>query len=166
MSGTHQYLVALGSNQRVPGIGGPRAVLHRAVTMLEGAGFDIEAVSSIITSRPVGPSQRTYANGALIATIGHAPLQALATLQQIERDCGRQKRGQRWRSRPLDLDIVLWSGGKFDVRDLQIPHPMFRERDFVLGPAAAIAPDWRDPFTALTMKQLHARLTRNRPAPR
>ncbi len=43
---------------------------------------------------------------------------------------------------------------------LTIPHPLFRERDFVLTPAAAIAPAWRDPITSLTLRQLHARLTR------
>ncbi len=166
MSEAHHYLVALGSNQRVPNIGGPRAVLRRAMRIMEMAGFSIEAMSPIIASRPVGPSQRTYANAALTANTDLAPAQTLAVLQQIERECGRKRRGQRWRARPLDLDIVLWSGGIFVSPDLQIPHPLFRERDFVLGPAAAIAPSWRDPLTGLTLKQLHARLTRNRPAPR
>ncbi|MWV28915.1 2-amino-4-hydroxy-6-hydroxymethyldihydropteridine diphosphokinase [Erythrobacter sp. GH3-10] len=148
------------------GVGGPRAVLHHAIALMEKAGFVIDAVAPIIASRPVGPSQRTYANGALVATTDLVPEQALAALQKIERDCGRQRRGQRWRARPLDLDIVLWSGGVFDAPELKIPHTLFRERDFVLGPAAAIAPDWRDPLTGRTLKQLHARLTRNRPAPR
>lgn len=166
MNAAHHYLIALGSNQRVPNVGAPRVVVHRAVGLLEAAGFHIETVSPIIESRPVGPSLRTYANGMLAANTDLAPLAALATLQQIERDCSRKRRGQRWRSRSLDLDIVLWSGGIFDRPGLKIPHPLFRQRDFVLGPAAAIAPDWRDPVTGLTLKQLHARLTRNRPAPR
>ncbi len=166
MSAAHHYLIALGSNQRVPNVGAPRAVLRRAVGLLEAAGFHVEALSPFIESRPVGPSLRSYANGALTANTDLAPVAALAALQQIERDCGRRRRGQRWRSRPLDLDIVLWSGGVCNQPGLEIPHPLFRHRDFVLGPAAAIAPDWRDPVTGLTLKQLHARLTRNRPAPR
>jgi 2-amino-4-hydroxy-6-hydroxymethyldihydropteridine diphosphokinase len=53
---------------------------------------------------------------------------------------------------------VLWSGGIFAAPDLAIPHPLFRQRDFVLRPAAAIAPDWRDPVSNLSLRQLLARL--------
>jgi 7,8-dihydro-6-hydroxymethylpterin-pyrophosphokinase len=45
------------------------------------------------------------------------------------------------------------------------PHPQFRRRAFVLGPACAIARGWRDPVSGLTLAQLHARLTRRRPLP-
>ena len=33
--------------------------------------------------------------------------------------------------------------------DLEVPHPRFRERFFVLGPLAEIAPDLVDPVTGL-----------------
>ncbi len=80
----------------------------------------------------------------------------------IERVFGRDRRGQRWRSRTLDLDIVLWSGGTWYGPRLAIPHPLFRQRDFVLRPAAQIAPDWRDPVSGLTLRQLAARAVRRR----
>ncbi|MFZ1477725.1 MAG: 2-amino-4-hydroxy-6-hydroxymethyldihydropteridine diphosphokinase, partial [Sphingorhabdus sp.] len=47
-----------------------------------------------------------------------------------------------------------------------VPHTAFRERRFVLCPAAEIAGDWRDPLTGLTLHQLTARLTRSRAIPR
>jgi 2-amino-4-hydroxy-6-hydroxymethyldihydropteridine diphosphokinase len=73
-----------------------------------------------------------------------------------------------WRARTLDLDIVLWSGGALaDIEaNLVIPHPAYRTRPFVLGPATTIAPDWRDPLTGLATKHLASRLTRRRPTPR
>ncbi|MBN91311.1 MAG: 2-amino-4-hydroxy-6-hydroxymethyldihydropteridine pyrophosphokinase, partial [Erythrobacteraceae bacterium] len=107
----HRYLVALGSNRRVPGLGAPRAVLAGAVAALAQSGWEVEAVARVIDSAPVGPSLRRYANGAAIIAGGRAPLAALASLQDVERVFGRDRRGQRWRSRTLDLDIVLWSGG-------------------------------------------------------
>jgi 2-amino-4-hydroxy-6-hydroxymethyldihydropteridine diphosphokinase len=35
-----------------------------------------------------------------------------------------------------------------------VPHVAFRTRDFVLRPLAQIAPRWRDPLTARTIRQL------------
>jgi 2-amino-4-hydroxy-6-hydroxymethyldihydropteridine diphosphokinase len=60
----------------------------------------------------------------------------------------------------IDLDIVLWSGGVWGDDRLTIPHPAFRSRRFVLDPLGEIVPDWRDPLTQLTVRQLAARLTR------
>lgn len=163
---THIYLVALGSNQRHPDFGRPRDVLEAAIDLMSPTVGAVLARSPIITSAPVGPSQRQYANGAVVLSSVWEPDEMLEALQIMEEVMGRKRMGQRWRSRTLDLDIVLWSGGIVAERDLQIPHPLFRERDFVLRPAAAIAPDWRDPVTGLSIKQLHARLTRPRPIPR
>ena len=162
----NSYLIALGSNIRHPRLGNPRRVLAAVLTSLDLAGLAVVSASPVITSAPVGPAQRRYANGAAIIASDLAPQSVLACLKAIERDYGRTGGGQRWRPRVLDLDIVLWSGGCFASPQLVIPHVALRNRVFVLGPAAAIAPDWRDPITGLTVKQLHTRLTRPRPTPR
>ncbi len=153
------YLIALGSNMRVPGIGLPREVVRTAFSALCDIG-DVLAVSPIIASAPIGPSQRTYANAVAAIECELAPLALLDALQNIEQEFGRSRRGQHWRARPLDLDIILWSGGIWASERLSIPHPRMRERRFVLGPAAAIAPTWRDPLSGLFLSQLNARLTR------
>ena len=153
----HSYLIALGSNMRVPGVGNPRQVIARAFGVLERSGLELLASSGILDSAPVGPSLRQYANAAALVEAELEPPAMLVLLQEIEKQFGRVRRGQRWRSRPLDLDIVLWSGGIWVSPELAIPHPHYRERDFVLRPASAIAPDWRDPVTGLTLRQLSAR---------
>ncbi|MEM9085769.1 MAG: 2-amino-4-hydroxy-6-hydroxymethyldihydropteridine diphosphokinase [Pseudomonadota bacterium] len=157
----HTYLLALGSNMRVTGIGSPRNVLAAALEELERKGIEPLAVARTIESDPIGPSLRRYANSAVVVETKHAPLDCLAVLQEIERRFGRsrtQRLGQRWRSRALDIDIVLWSGGVWCEPDLTIPHLEMRRRDFVLGPVAAIAGQWRDPVTGLTLAQLKMRL--------
>ena len=93
------------------------------------------------------------------------PPAVLSRLQAIEAAFGRHRRGRRWGARTLDLDIVLWSGGAWVAPGLTIPHPAFRTRRFVLIPALAIARDWRDPLTGLTVSHLTARLHRRRPRP-
>lgn len=166
MAGTHRYLVALGSNMRHARHGSPPQVLGAALRNLAKQGIEVEAIAPTIASAPVGPSLRRYANTAAVVQAMLAPEELLALCKQIEREFGRKRGGRRWGSRVLDLDIVLWSGGVWGSRRLTIPHPAFRERAFVLGPAATIAPRWRDPLTGLTIKQLEARLTRRTRLPR
>ncbi len=151
---------------RVPGIGGPRQVLVAALAALDAQGLEVAAASRIIDSAPLGPSRRRYANGAAVLETRLDPPALLAGLQAIERAFGRRRRGRRWGARPLDLDILLWSGGIWAGEGLTIPHPAFRARDFVLGPAAAIAGGWRDPVTRRTLRQLAARLIVGSPLPR
>ena len=58
----------------------------------------------------------------------------------------------------LDLDIILWSEGAWEGAGLTVPHPAFRDRGFVLDPLAELVPDWKDPVTGLTVRQLRHRL--------
>lgn len=121
--------------------------------------------SPIVSTLPMGAAQRRFANAALLLESEYDPPSLLSALKRMEREFGRRA-GQRWGDRVLDLDVILWSEGSWVSSDLQVPHPAFRERDFVLGPACAIAPDWRDPKTALSLSQLNARLTRPHALPR
>jgi 2-amino-4-hydroxy-6-hydroxymethyldihydropteridine diphosphokinase len=126
----------------------------------------VEAASRTLASAPIGPSRRRYANAAVIVATAAGPEAVLDRLQGIEHAFGRRRRGARWGARVLDLDIVLWSGGPWASERLVIPHPEFRSRAFVLAPAAAIAPGWRDPVTGRTLRQLNARLLHAVTSPR
>lgn len=125
----------------------------------------LRACSRIISSAPLGPSRRRYANAAAIVASDLPPPQFLARLQAIEAHFGRQ-RGQRWAARTLDLDIILWSGGIWADEALQIPHIAFRGRDFVLGPLREVAPEWRDPVTNMNVRALFMRLNKPKPVDR
>ena len=124
----------------------------------------VTARSPVLSTLPLGPSSRRFANAAVAIETELDPPSMLAALQWTEGEFGR-RRWRRWGDRVLDLDIVLWSEGSFFAPKLTIPHPAFRARDFVLGPAAGIAPRWRDPQSGLTLRQSNARLTRKRPLP-
>ena len=155
-----RYLIALGSNRRHPRHGAPEQVLRAALLALEQAGIAVLAAGPVIRSAPIGPSLRRYANSAVTIKTRLDPPDLLTALKAIEHRFGRRTRGQRWSSRVLDLDIVLWRGGCWSAPDLTVPHPLFRTRDFVLAPALPIAGQWRDPITGLTLRQLAARLVR------
>lgn len=158
------YLIALGSNRRHHAYGDPRGVVRAA--MEECAAFGtVLARSPVIATAAMGAAQRRFANAALVLASELAPPALLAALKRTEREFGR-RRGQRWGDRVLDLDIILWSGGAWRSAGLTIPHPAFAQRRFVLDPACAIAPDWRDPLSGLTLAHAQARLTRPHPLPR
>jgi len=138
-------------------------VVRKAVDLIVGRFGQVRAVSPIIDTAPLGPSRRRYANAAIVLKSKLGPRKLLDCLLATEAVLGRERRGAPWGARVIDLDIVLWSGGMVAKPVLLVPHPRFRERRFVLGPASRIAPAWRDPLTGLTLAQLHARLTRPRP---
>jgi len=117
------------------------------------------AAAPVLLTEPIGPSLRRYANSAAVVETALEPPALLALVKRIEREFGRRPGGQRWTSRVLDLDLVLWSGGPFVAPGLTVPHPLFRTRAFVLAPAEKIAPRWRDPVTGFTVRQLAARLS-------
>jgi 2-amino-4-hydroxy-6-hydroxymethyldihydropteridine diphosphokinase len=157
------YLIGLGSNQLHPLIGKPAQIIGQAIAALEMDDIDVFAHSAIIASAPLGPSRRRYANAAAIISTLLSPPALLRQLQHIEDHFGRVRRGQAWQARTLDLDILLWSGGMWADGELAIPHPALRSRNFVLTPAAMVAPDWREPLTGLSIRQLQSRFIRPKP---
>ncbi|MEL7217123.1 MAG: 2-amino-4-hydroxy-6-hydroxymethyldihydropteridine diphosphokinase [Pseudomonadota bacterium] len=158
------YLIALGSNRRHHLFGDPRDVVRAAMEELAAMGT-VTARAPIIPTAPVGAAQRRFANSAVVLESEYDPPALLAALKRMEREFGRRT-FRRWGDRVLDLDIILWSGGRWGSSGLAIPHPLYRERDFVLGPAAAIAPDWRDPLSGLSVLHFKRRLTSQRALPR
>lgn len=166
------YAIALGSNRRHGRHGAPQAVLAAALVTLAKAGLRILAASPVIHTAAHGPAGRSFANAAAIIASPLDPPALLRLLKKIERDFGRRP-GRRWGQRILDLDIALWSGGTwppFPVMSapgrLAVPHRALAARAFVLTPLAAVAPEWREPRSGRTVRQLLARLIRPRPVDR
>lgn len=163
ISGVHRYAIGLGSNRPLARGLGPCALVAAALDALgEDGDIRIVARSAVSRSRPLGPSLRDYANAAAVLESDLAPPAMLARLQQVERRFGR-RRARRWGERSLDLDILLWSGGRWRSRQLVIPHREMVRRAFVLLPLSEVVPHWRVPGTALMVRHLAARIVRPRP---
>jgi 2-amino-4-hydroxy-6-hydroxymethyldihydropteridine diphosphokinase len=156
----HFYLIALGSNQRHTTLGPPQRIIEQAFIALEMGDIDVFATSRIIRSAAVGPSLRQYANAAAIIASDLSPPALLTRLKSVEAHFGRRIKGQKWRARVLDIDIILWSGGIWSGERpaLAIPHRQMHHRHFVLGPAHEIAANWRDPVSGFTIKHHFHRL--------
>ena len=157
----HRYAIAIGSNRRHGRHGAPRGVVRAAMIALEDAGMTLIAASPIIPTAALGPAGRSFANAAVIVAADIDPPAMLTTLKTIELAFGR-RRGRRWGARVLDLDILLWSGGRWSRHGdrLIIPHAALELRDFVLRPLSLIAPEWRTGAGVRTVRQARARLIR------
>ncbi len=81
------------------------------------------------------------------------PRELFEKLRSIEAAAGRS-RPYPGAPRILDLDLILAGDEVVEDGDLQVPHPRFRERLFVLEPLATVAPDLIDPVTGLSVQQL------------
>lgn len=157
MSGATQlYAIAIGSNRPHGRHGRPAGVVEAAIARLD-QDFGLFDASPIILNPAYGLAGRDFANAVALVESDLEPPEMLQRLKAMEREFGR-RRGKRWGPRVLDLDIVLWSGGKFRSRRLTIPHPQLAKRSFVVHPLAAIAPDWR--IGALSARHLARRLAR------
>ena len=156
---TQLYAIAIGSNRPHGRYGRPAGVVEAAIARLD-RDFSLFDASQIVLNPAHGGAGRDFANAVALVENDLEPLEMLSTLKALEREFGR-KPGRRWAPRVLDLDIVLWSGGAYRVRDLMIPHPQLAVRSFVLQPLAAIAPRWR--VGATTIRHLAHRQARRTP---
>lgn len=131
--------VGLGGN-----VGDVSACFSSALAMLGAAdGVDVVRVSRRYRTPAWGVTdQADFINAVAELATTLPPLDVLAALQATERAHGRDRaREQRWGPRTLDLDLLAMEGVVLDTAVLQLPHPRFAERAFVLVPWVEIAPE-------------------------
>ena len=141
--------ISLGSN-----LGDRRAHLEYAIDALQ---LDLTAisVSSFLETQPVGvgPEHGVYLNAAVVGDTQLPARVLLERLLDIEEERGRA-RPYPMAPRTLDADLILYGDAIIEEDGLSVPHPRFRERDFVLRPLAEIAPEMIDPVTNHTIAEL------------
>lgn len=152
-AGRTPVAIALGSNL------GDREHYLRTAAGMAALFIDDFQLSPFFDTAPVGVApQPRFLNAA---AVGMTSLDARALLHRllaVENACGRLRPAEG-APRTLDLDLILFGSEVIDEPGLVVPHPRFREREFVLAPLAAIAGEWREPVTGLTVRQLLDRLS-------
>lgn len=135
----HRAIILAGGN-----IGNTEEVMARGEALLATQGVEIEARSRIYTSKAWGfDSEQEFANRAYSITTDLSSEALLDTLQQVEREVGRDREseriakaesGARYTSRILDLDIILFDRERIATERLRVPHPLVMQRDFAITP--------------------------------
>jgi 2-amino-4-hydroxy-6-hydroxymethyldihydropteridine diphosphokinase len=117
-------------------------------------------LSELIETEPDGEGlqdQPLYLNAVAVGETALTARELLDALLAIEKAYGRE-RPFPGAARTLDLDLILLGNTLEDSPGLQVPHPRFRERFFVLGPLSEVAPELVDPVTGLKVWQLLRKL--------
>jgi 2-amino-4-hydroxy-6-hydroxymethyldihydropteridine diphosphokinase len=152
--------IAIGSN-----LGDRHAAVAFAIERLSRF-IANSAVSEIVETEPLDaagevlPEEPLYLNAIVVGTTTLAARDVLNELMAAEQAYGRE-RPYPAAARTLDLDLILLGDEVIEEFDLQLPHPRFRARFFVLGPLAEVAPGIIDPVTGLTAGELLRRLLRD-----
>lgn len=101
---------------------------------------ELMKTSSFYRSAPMGPSdQPDYVNAVMQIRTPLAPQALLEALQHIEQTHGRERKGERWGPRTLDLDILLYGKETINTDTLTVPHYGMAHREFVMVPLFEIA---------------------------
>ncbi len=134
--------LSLGSNL------GDRSVrLREALDLLAAApGVRVKTVSEVFETAPLEfPEQGDFLNLACALETSLNPRELLELCRAIETRLGRTRGKERYGPREIDLDIIAFGEKVIAEGGLEIPHPRYHARRFVLEPLRQIAPEFRDP---------------------
>lgn len=132
-------VVALGTN-----LGDRAANLVDALERIRALGR-VVATSGVYETAPQGMvDQEPFYNTVVVVETELDPVKVVDRLLGIEREMGRV-RGPRWGPRLIDLDLILYGDRSICTASVEVPHPRYRQRRFVLEPLVEVWPDARDP---------------------
>ena len=125
--------LSLGSN-----LGDKEGNILRAYTLIEQRIGHIARKSSLHRTAPWGfESSNDFLNSVIALETSLTPRELLTETQRIEKEIGRTAKTSAdgtYQDRLIDIDILIYNDLIIDEPDLQIPHPLMNQRDFVLNP--------------------------------
>ena len=108
----------------------------------------VVAHSATYRTAPWGfQAENDFLNRAWLVETSLGGEQTLDALLAIEQELGRDREqeceqkhltGQRYASRTLDLDVLLFGEQRIATERLQVPHPRLTEREFAMTPAEEV----------------------------
>ena len=138
--------VGLGSNIE------PEEHLGLAIRQLRERYGQID-VSAVYRSAAVGFTGEDFLNLVARLRSEEKPKQICEEIERLHELSGRVRGSEKWASRPLDIDLLLYNDQVIDKPPVRVPRSDILEYSFVLRPMAELAPDLVHPVTGKTMLQ-------------
>ena len=131
--------------------------LKKAIAMIGENIGEIVSISSVYETEPWGfQSENEFLNAVIKVRTELKPPGLLGRILMIEAQIGRLREGEGtgYKSRIIDIDILLYGHEIVNKKSLQIPHPRIPVRKFVLVPLCEISPEMVHPVLKKTMAEL------------
>jgi len=147
----NKVYLSLGTN-----LGNKRAHLLQAIGYIAEKIGSFSAISSVYETKPWGfESENDFLNMMVCVETRLSPIEILTITQSIEKEMGRtQKTNHSYHDRIIDIDLIAYNDLILQSERLQLPHPLFHQRRFVLEPFNEIAPDFVHPVLHKKVKVL------------
>lgn len=132
----HKVYFSLGSN-----LGDKEGNIREAISRIGELIGEVDRQSTLIATEPWGfESDNTFVNAAIRCTTSLSPFEILNITQNIERAMGRTLKSVdgQYHDRIIDIDILIYDDLHITTPQLTLPHPLMKERDFVMIPLKEI----------------------------
>jgi len=130
----------------------PEKNLRRGVHELRQRFGDLE-LSDVYQSAAAGFEGDDFLNLVVGMETNDSPLAINEHIGEIHRIAGRQRGEERYSSRPLDIDLLLYDDLIVNEPPLRLPRSDILEYSFVLRPFAELAPELVHPQTGRTLAE-------------
>ena len=134
--------------------------IHSAIAALQTE-FGALICSNVYQTEAVGFVGEDFHNLVIGFDTCRSPEEVAKVLRQIEQSHGRKRGKERFLSRTLDLDLLLYADLIIQQDGLQLPRDEITRYAFVLGPLAEIAGDLKHPQSGKPLKELWAEMSKN-----
>lgn len=115
------------------------------------ARFGAVRLSRVYRNAAFGFDGEDFLNLVVVIETDQAPGELLRQIEAIHSLAGRVRDTDRYTSRPLDIDLLLYGDLIDTAAPLRLPREDVLRHSFVLRPLAEIAPDFEHPVTGLTL---------------
>lgn len=136
--------LGLGSNES------PEINLRLAIAELRRR-YEALEISTVYRSTAVGFDGEDFLNLVVGLTSKDSPLTICGEIELIHNLAGRVRGSDKWESRPLDIDLLLYNDLIEDTKPVRVPRADLLQYSFVLRPMSELAPDLCHPVTGETM---------------
>ncbi len=146
--------IGLGGN-----LGNRKEYLDKALKLISGIGnVALGRVSDFIETAALGDkSQPDYLNTVVEVQTSLLPEKLREKLSEIENSLGRERK-EKWSSRTIDLDLLLFGEQIINTDKLTVPHKQMHLRSFVLKGLCQLNPELIHPVMKVTVGELASRL--------